>query len=873
MKFDRVAFASRRRKAQDDLIAVLEPAVGRGLDRKQAGSDTWWRAVLDLAHDQFNALVTSEGGEPGKAAADWATLSLDLVRALTKTRRVDEYTHTVIATMIASDLLSVATMAAAKQAGEPYELEWVSMHDGKVRHTHRVADGQRIRPGERFLVGGSQLRRPGDVSAPVKEWINCRCTVAAVPLHDNEAAASHTDLRQTQGVTMKKTVLPTIYGDALVAAAGEPGLIPWYGVLAPEGKWSGDRRRFDIGSLSHRDLPLPFTWQKFQEEGHNGSVTTASIDWVDQDRGDDMMHAGGMILATPEADEWTGLLAHFGQFGVSIDGDMAEGGPANEDGTAFDLDSEDEPYGMSFSAIRVCSASSVNIPAFAEATIQMGEDPDHDYGHTTEEVAAAAEVFEAALSEVAFVSEKPWDGSASRFSDQQWKTSCILHKCDGMEKSCHSLPIKEPGGQLSRAGVHAAAGRLNQVDAPDAAKAAAKRALRSAYKQLGEEPPESIASALDLTDDENEAAHGIIRRIFRGEEVDDLEKEWGNQVLEAGLQLAEYGRGPGWVTNPADTKRIHDYWTVPGQPGYGKVGWGTPGDFERCRTLVGEEIGENSADKLRFLNQICAQWHHDATGFWPGKAPAERAAALEEADIDGTPAPAFTLVASAASAAPPHEWFTDPHLSQLTPITITEEGRIFGHIADWTSCHMGFGEPGQCINPPRSENGYATYLFGETMTDAGPVPTGPVTLGTGHAAGSLGMRAALAHYDNTGTAVADVVAGDDEFGPWISGWVRPWIGEEKLHELRAGPPSGDWRRNPNSGDMEMIAVLAVNTPGFGVRRVGYSGDTQVSLVASLGTSEVEVDSPLDELADKVAAAIERREIRRKQVAELAEVFD
>src|SRR4029079_13621779 len=71
-----------------------------------------------------------------------------------------------------------------------------------------------------------------------------------------------------------------------------------------------------------------------------------------------------------------------------------------------------------------------------------------------------------------------------------------------------------------------------------------------------------------------------------------------DKPLELGIDPESFGRGPGWITNPADTKRIHDYWTVPGQPGYEKVGWGTDGDFNRCRVEVGQEIGENSPEKL-----------------------------------------------------------------------------------------------------------------------------------------------------------------------------------------------------------------------------------------------------------------------------------
>ncbi len=57
------------------------------------------------------------------------------------------------------------------------------------------------------------------------------------------------------------------------------------------------------------------------------------------------------------------------------------------------------------------------------------------------------------------------------------------------------LPVLEPrsmGGRLNRNGVHAAAARIDQVDAPAAAIAKAAEALRAIYRQLGEEPPASV---------------------------------------------------------------------------------------------------------------------------------------------------------------------------------------------------------------------------------------------------------------------------------------------------------------------------------------------------------------------------------------------
>jgi hypothetical protein len=75
---------------------------------------------------------------------------------------------------------------------------------------------------------------------------------------------------------------------------------------------------------------------------------------------------------------------------------------------------------------------------------------------------------------------------------------------------------------------------------------------------------------------------------------------------------------------------------------------------------------------------------------------------------------------------------------------------------------------------------------------------------------------ARAHYDNTGTAMADVVSGEDEFGIWYSGALLPDVDELAVRRLRGSVLSGDWR--DRGGNLELIACLAVNTPGYAIRR-------------------------------------------------------
>ncbi len=177
-----------------------------------------------------------------------------------------------------------------------------------------------------------------------------------------------------------------------------------------------------------------------------------------------------------------------------------------------------------------------------------------------------------------------------------------------------------------------------------------------------------------------------------------------------------------------------------------------------------------------------------------------------------------SMTASAAGLAPdapPAEWFADPGLSEPTPLTITDEGRIYGHLATWGTCHVGLREA--CVQPPTSATDYALFHLGHVLAAEGDlVPVGTFTMDTGHAGLALGLRATQAHYDNTGTAVADVRVGEDETGIWFAGAIRPDLDARKVRALRAAQISGDWR--PHEGSREFCAGLAVNVPGYPVVR-------------------------------------------------------
>lgn len=66
---------------------------------------------------------------------------------------------------------------AAIELDETVMLEWISTNDGRVRPDHKQADGQRVKLGETFNVGGAKMRRPSDPAGGAKNVINCRCVL------------------------------------------------------------------------------------------------------------------------------------------------------------------------------------------------------------------------------------------------------------------------------------------------------------------------------------------------------------------------------------------------------------------------------------------------------------------------------------------------------------------------------------------------------------------------------------------------------------------------------------------------------------------------------------------------------------------------
>ena len=205
-------------------------------------------------------------------------------------------------------------------------------------------------------------------------------------------------------------------------------------------------------------------------------------------------------------------------------------------------------------------------------------------------------------------------------------------------------------------------------------------------------------------------------------------------------------------------------------------------------------------------------------------------------DRMGRDAP-FSLAAAAGAPLPPAAWFEQPDLDGPTPVTVSDTGRVFGHIATWGACHVGL--PG-CVTPPVSYASYAYFHQAQQQTaDGSTLPVGTLVAGPRHADPQAAFQAAAAHYDDPAAAVARVVAGEDEHGIWVAGWLLPGAPEAAKEVFRSSPVSGDGRQI--GGHLELIAVCSVNAPGFPVARarVAFSlGMGQRTLIGVFATAPV-----------------------------------
>lgn len=178
---------------------------------------------------------------------------------------------------------------------------------------------------------------------------------------------------------------------------------------------------------------------------------------------------------------------------------------------------------------------------------------------------------------------------------------------------------------------------------------------------------------------------------------------------------------------------------------------------------------------------------------------------------------------------PPADWFNQAEPSGPQPLTFHPDGRVTGHLALWDQCHVGFLP--ECIRPSKGDD-FALFHTGAMETDDGAqVPIGKVVFGTKHASTyDTPMAAAAQHYDDNGHVAAYVRATEGRHGIWLSGVRKNDLSPSELRDVRANPPSGDWRGT--GGRLRLVAALAVPIPGYPIPQVAVaaSGDMPTALI-------------------------------------------
>lgn len=554
---------------------------------------------------------------------------------------------------------------------------------------------------------------------------------------------------------------PTAPGESAAPSAETELPTGWRGPIMPVNTRSGDRREFvlaDGAEPAVRPLPLALSAQEKLADGHDGSRVVGLLTraWID---GDMLWAEGSFDLEDEHGRDWAAKVGRGNAGWVSADLSdiVVEEVPLSSDGTEWDQ----------------------------------------------QELAAAWQAFEAAAADIPTdlpqPVEPPMQPDVANYLMRvgEWKLMGVTLVSSPAFEQARIQPVFGEEFTSAPAQETLTAAAAQHTGAMIALVPSAEDAARLAVE--GYEPADVLHTTLVFLGD---AAN------WTPEQRDALE----TAVSEVGL-VPMTGQIWGHASfNPAGDEPCAVYLVE--AEGITSLQSAVLGALDESGTY--ELVPEQHEC---FVPHVTAGYGLDVTALTETGPVRFDRLRISFADTDVRDIPLDTITASLVAGAVVYERadFEMPEAEELTALTVTDDGRVFGHLAQADSCHIGFTDV--CVTPPASATDYAYFHQGEISTTDGPLAVGKLTLGTGHAGLRAGARAAAEHYDNTGSAVAIVRCSDGLWGPWLSGRILPGVDDDRVAELRRSGVSGDWRTvQRGSNQLELVAVLAVNVPGFPVPR-------------------------------------------------------